>query len=226
MKMRVHRRCFNLFLGVALWFGVGVGCASDDGAGTEEKPGAAKDADPEKQASTLRFHMETESVGMGTGKIKFLRSNPVTLNVEKNAFVDEGFIEDAQVLDGLGGPRILIKLNTSGALRLQMWTVSKTGRRIAVWSKWTEGRWLAAPKVEKPIEDGVIAFAIDGTREEAERIVRGLNNVAIKLKNKPKPDKKAEQAARKAQEQKAKNASKVARESENGTKSEEEMFLK
>jgi hypothetical protein len=64
--------------------------------------------------------------------------------------VDEGFVEDAQVLDGMGSPRILIKLTTSGALRLQMWTVSKQGRRVAIWSKWTEGRWLAAPQVMKP----------------------------------------------------------------------------
>jgi hypothetical protein len=107
-----------------------------------------------------------------------------------------------------------------------MWTVSKQGRRVAVWSKWTEGRWLAAPQVMKPIEDGVLVFAIDGTREEAERIVRGLNNVAVKLGNKPKPDKKAEETAKKAKQKNAKNASKVARDAENGTKSDEEMFLK
>jgi hypothetical protein len=106
-----------------------------------------------------------------------------------------------------------------------MWTVDKPGRRVAIWSKWTEGRWLAAPQVRKPIEDGYIAFAPDATREEAERIVRGLNNVAIKLKNQAKPDKKAEQAAKKKQ-QKAKTASKVARDTDNPRTPEQEMFQK
>jgi hypothetical protein len=228
MKMRLRPGCINLFFGLILWLGLGVGCASDDGGGTKDgKTGVEKDAaNPDKQASTIRFHMETESIGMGTGKIKVIRSSPVTLNIEKGHFVDEGYVEDAQVLDGMGSPRILIKLTTSGALRLQMWTVSKQGRRVAIWSKWTEGRWLAAPQVMKPIEDGVLVFAIDGTREEAERIVRGLNNVAVKLGNKPKPDKKAEQAAKNAKQKNAKNASKVARDAENGTTSDEEMFLK
>jgi len=228
MKMRLRPGCINLFFGLILWLGLGAGCATGDDSGTSDgKSPVEKDAaNPDKQASTIRFHMETESIGMGTGKIKVIRSAPVTLNIEKGHFVDEGYVEDAQVLDGMGSPRILIKLNTSGALRLQMWTVSKQGRRVAIWSKWTEGRWLAAPQVMKPIEDGVLVFAIDGTREEAERIVRGLNNVAVKLGNKPKPDKKAEQAAKKAKQKNAKNASKVARDAENGAKSDEEMFLK
>jgi hypothetical protein len=169
--------------------------------------------------------METESIGMGTGKIKVIRASPVTINVEKNAFADEGYVEQARVVDGMAGPMIVIKLNTQGALRLQMWTVDKPGRRVAIWSKWTEGRWLAAPQVRKPIEDGYIAFAPDATREEAERIVRGLNNVAIKLKNQAKPDKKAEQAAKKKQ-QKAKTASKVARDTDNPRTPEQEMFQK
>ena len=53
----------------------------------------------------------------------------------------------------------------------------------------TEARWLAAPRISQRIKDGVLVFTPDATREEAERIVRGLNNVAIKLGNKPKPAK-------------------------------------
>ena len=51
-------------------------------------------------------------------------------------------------------------------------------------------RWLAAPMITRPIENGVIAFTPDCTREEADIFVLGLNNVAIKLENQAKPPKK------------------------------------
>jgi hypothetical protein len=222
VKMRVRPGTFNLFLGLMVWVGLAAGCAS----GSKEKaPEGDQKAD--KQASTLRLHMETESSGMDTGKIKIKRTPPsVTLNVEKNAFADEGYLEEARVLDGMAGPILYLKFNTQGALRLQMWTVARPGRRVAVWSKWTEGRWLGAPQINKPIEDGLLVFSPDATREELERIARGLNNVAIKLGNQKKPDKAAEEVAKKKEKEKAKSAAKVARETDQTGRAEEEMFLK
>ena len=41
-----------------------------------------------------------------------------------------------------------------------------------------ELRWLAAPILQQRIRDGLLVFTPDATREEAERIVRGLKNVA------------------------------------------------
>jgi hypothetical protein len=224
--MRIQSGCINLFFGLFLWLCLGAGCATgDDSSGSNKDSKEKKDEKPEKQATTIEFRSETESVGMGTGRIKVFRAHPVTLNVERNAFVDGGFVEEARVIDGIAGPLIYVRFNTAGALRLQMATVTKPGRRMAIYSRWTEGRWLAAPLMSRPVENGEVVFTPDATREEAERIVRGLNNVAIKLKNQPKPDKKVEQAAKKKQE-KAKSASKVARETEGPEKSEEEMFLK
>jgi hypothetical protein len=220
-KLRVRPGAFNLFFGLMAWVGLLAGCAT----GSDEKAPEG-DQKPEKQASTLRLHMETETTGMDTGKIKIKRSPPsVTLNVEKNAFADEGYLEEARVLDGMAGPILYLKFNTQGALRLQMWTVSKPGRRIAVWAKWTEGRWLGGPMINKPIEDGLLVFSPDASREELERIARGLNNVAIKLGNQKKPD-KAEVAKKEKAKEKAKSASKVAREADKSSESSEEMFLK
>ncbi len=219
--MRVRPGAFNLFFGLMAWVGLLAGCAT----GSDEKTPEG-DQKPEKQASTLRLHMETETTGMGTGKIKIKRSPPsVTLNVEKNAFADEGYLEEARVLDGMAGPILYLKFNTQGALRLQMWTVSKPGRRIAVWTKWTEGRWLGAPMINAPIEDGLLVFSPDATREELERIARGLNNVAIKLGNQKKPDKSEAEVAKK-EKAKAKSAAKVARETDQSGQTAEEMFLK
>jgi hypothetical protein len=39
-------------------------------------------------------------------------------------------------------------------------------------------RWVAAPTMTERIADGRLVFAPDATREEAERIVHGLNRVA------------------------------------------------
>ena len=47
----------------------------------------------------------------------------------------------------------------------------------------------AAPIFREPLRDGAFSFIADCSREEAEHIVRGLNNVAIKLENQPKPPK-------------------------------------
>lgn len=223
--MRIRGGRINSFFGAALLAGA-LSLSAADPAATAKPAKSAKPAkeekvpkeerDPSKQASTIRLHMETESVGMGSGKIKVLRNDPVEINVEKNAFLDEGFLERAQVLETVGGHMVLLKFNQQGSLRLQMWTVAKPGRRIAVWSRWTEGRWLASPVAARPLEDGVLAFTPDATREEAERIVRGLNNVAIKLGNQKKPEKPKAQSIGKGGAKGAKPAK----------SDEEEMFQK
>jgi hypothetical protein len=53
---------------------------------------------------------------------------------------------------------------------------------LVVNCRWTENRFLGAPLITKRITDGVFVFTPDATREEAERIVAGLNNVIAKLK--------------------------------------------
>ena len=203
--MRIHRSAFNLFFGLLMTMAA-AGCAT--GADAPKKPKDEKekktqDAKPDKQASSLRLHMEATSGGVGSGQIKVLRTNAITLSVERSPFVDEGFIEEARVVEGIGGHMIYIRYNSQGALRLQMWTASNPGRHVAVWAKWTEARWIAAPIPPKPLEDGAIVFTPDASREESERIVRGLNNVAIKLGNQEKPKKAAKTAKAKEKEKKA-----------------------
>jgi hypothetical protein len=208
--MRIQRGAFNLFFGMAM--AAAIGCvgsalAAEKPAGpakaAEGKDKKPKDASPDKQASSLRLHVEAGSGGVGTGKIQVLRTNSVFLTVERSPFVDEGFIEEARVVEGIGGHMISVRYNSQGALRLQMWTASNPGRHVAVWAKWTEARWIAAPIPPKPLEDGVIIFTPDASREESERIVRGLNNVAIKLGNQQKPKKAAKTAKAKAKEDKS-----------------------
>ncbi|MSU33949.1 MAG: hypothetical protein EXS36_02340 [Pedosphaera sp.] len=137
------------------------------------------------------MHLESnEFGGLGTTRIKVLRSAPVELLVLKEAFVDERDIQQARVIaSSEGGFMIAVQMNTHGQLVLQMESTANRNRRIAVWSNWTVSRWLAAPQITRTIEDGIFIFTPDCSREEADRIVRGLNNVAIKLKNQAKPGK-------------------------------------
>ena len=62
--------------------------------------------------------------------------------------------------------------------------------RIGIWARYTEARWLAAPMITRRITNGLFVFTPDCSREEAERIVLGLNHVARQthkdeLKNEP-----------------------------------------
>lgn len=166
-------QAFGLLMAGVLW----VGCAS------------SKKDDPDKQYSTLRLHMETTPNSMGSGKVKIIRSNPITVNIEKEPFLDEGFVLQARVMQTPGGPAIGVEFTDRGALRLQMATSPRPGRRIAIWSRWEDGRWLAAHQFRRGLEDGILVFVPDASLEEMERIVRGLNNMAIKLGNQPKPPK-------------------------------------
>lgn len=80
-------------------------------------------------------------------------------------------------------------------MALNMETSTLRGRRVVIYSRWNEKkvaveRWLAAPQILRPIENGVIVFTPDCSREEADLFVLGLNEVAIKLENQEKPNKK------------------------------------
>ena len=188
--MGINRHTFNLFLTLVSMVLVATACATTGSSTSKE---ASKKAGTEKKlASTLRFHLETESdPGMTrTSKIKVLRSSPVELTVSREAFLDEGEITLARVMEGRdGGFQIAVQLTTHGQLVLHMETTGNRNRRIAIWSRWSEGRWLAAPQITKSIDAGVYTFTPDCTLEEARRIVQGLNSVAIELKNQAKKGK-------------------------------------
>ena len=169
---------FNHYLLGALLVVALAGCAT------------SKSSSEKKEATSLRLYLESDyDTGGKTDTVPIYRSSPILVKVEKVPFLDEGSLTEAHVVDTVGGFAIQLKFNSHGSLILEQVTTSYKGRRVAVQAVYTEGRWLAAPMIARRIADGDFAFTPDATREEAQRIVRGLNNVAVKLGNAPKKSK-------------------------------------
>lgn len=179
--MRSRLGSFNCILVAALGLaGLAVGCRSP-----QDRNKAAA------ELSTLRLFLETEfdTTGDKTAVVPVYRASPVLVRIAREPFLDEGAITDAQVVDVVGGFAIALRFNLHGTWVLDNITTSYRGQRMVIHSHFTEGRWLAAPKITARLKDGVLVFTPDASREEAERIVRGLNHVAVKLGNRPKPSK-------------------------------------
>jgi preprotein translocase subunit SecD len=177
--MLIRQIPFNTYLVLALMTVLVAGCQT---AETARK----------KELSTLRLHLEVNSDGTDRNSpVPVYRANPVLINVEKTPFVDESNVTEAKLTDTLGGFAIQIQFDRRGTWLLEEYSTAHKGKRFAIYSQFgntaTEARWLAAPRIPQRIANGLLVFTPDATREEAERMVRGLNNVARKVQ--PKSEK-------------------------------------
>lgn len=151
---------------------------------------------PKDALSVIQVYGETDpSPDWRARKIQVIRNAPVELNIAREPFLTEADVARAQVIESVGGFAIAIEFTSHGLLALHMETSSLRGRHLAIYGRWNEKkvamqRWLAAPLITRPVENGVLAFTPDCTREEADLFVLGLNNTAIKLENQAKPGKK------------------------------------
>ena len=144
----------------------------------------------EKEVSTLQLRQEANPDPTGrTEQIAVYREHPVKFTVSRAPFLTESKVKEAKVIDVVGGFALRIAFDKEGAMLLEEYTAATRGRHIAVFSQWVEapdlkpnaGRWLAAPKIQTHITDGVFIFTPDATREECEKIAHGLNDVARDL---------------------------------------------
>ena len=175
--MLIRSNGFNLYLVIALMLGLGAGCKTADN----------KD---KKLLSTIRLHLEARPDPMGrTQTAEVYRLNPINFTIEKAPFLSEAQVKEAKVVDVTGGFAIQIQFDRQGTWLLEQYTSANRTKHILIASQFVEpgeekinqGRWLAAPKINNHITDGLFIFTPDATREESERIALGLNNVAKKL---------------------------------------------
>lgn len=134
------------------------------------------------EKTLLRIHLQEpkDSTDRST-EIKVFRENPITVNIHKEPVMDEGNLANAEVVNDIGGFAIKLTFNRQGRWLLENLSTAYRGRQIAIIAIFGDTpdkiRWLAAPYLNQRITDGVLAFTPDCTREEADRIVLGLNKV-------------------------------------------------
>ena len=138
--------------------------------------GCASSRKKEKELSTFRVHIETNPDGtQRNAAVMIGRKEPFPINIEKQPFLTEAHVQQASVLDALGGHQIMIQLDRQGTWLLEQYSTAARDKRAAISSAFPEARWLAAPRLGRRIPDGVLVFTPDATREESERMVKGLN---------------------------------------------------
>jgi preprotein translocase subunit SecD len=170
MKFCLQR--LNLYLWVVLAVGL-CGCKSTPESQTK------------KLVATLRLHIEAgRDSSKSSEPVPVYREQPVMINVEKEPFLSEGSVNQATVFNAVGGFALRVQFDHQGSTLLEQYTSLHRGKRIAIFSQFGDKiqdyRWLAAPVISHRISDGVLVFTPDTTREEAEEIAIGLNNVSAK----------------------------------------------
>ena len=170
--MITGRRRFNLYLLATLVTVLACGCQT------------AKNK-KDKQLATLRIHLESSAADLDRSiQVPIYRERPVQVQVQRDPVLTEAHVASARVIDVLGGFDLMIQLNREGTFLLQQYSATYPGKHFAVFSqfgeKGKESRWLAAPRFGRLISDGIIQFTPDCSHEEADEIVKGLNNVAKK----------------------------------------------
>ena len=170
--MITGRRRFNLYLLAALMAATVCGCQTD-----KEKK--------DKELATLRIYIQAGPEDTDRAmEVPIYRAQPIQVRVQKEPALTEAHVASARVVDVLGGFDILIQLNRQGTWLLQQFSATYSGKHYVVFSQFgekaQEKRWLAAPQFNRLISDGILQFTPDASREEAEEIVKGLNNIAKK----------------------------------------------
>ncbi len=179
--MMIRDMRFNIYSRAACWLLLALMCGAV--AGCE----SAKEKDPKKfskrDQASLRLHLEVNRDGQeNNGPVTIGRESPFEMNVEKQPFVTEFQIEKASVVDDMGGFAISVQFDKQGTFLLEQYTTGHKGRRIGIVAEFGQMRWIAAPMITKRVGDGLFVFTPDATREEAERIVSGLNRMAFLVK--------------------------------------------
>jgi preprotein translocase subunit SecD len=169
--MKLWTRQFNIYLMLAAMLALFCGCQTDK---------------KDKEVSALRVHIEASPDSSSTSvTISIVRSDPVLVTIAQDPILTEVSIVAARVFDTPGGFAVEIRFDETATWILEQYSAANPGRHFVIFGQWGEkvadGRWLAAPTITRRIGNGVLAFTPDASREEADRLVLGLNNVAKKI---------------------------------------------
>ena len=177
--MKVYAPRFNIYLWMFAALALFSGCQTHHSVTKESK-----------EISALRIHMETNPDPSGTAltqTVSVLRAEPVSVVIAQTPFLTEADVVAARVLDAPAGDgfAVEIKFSDVGTLTLEQFSASNPGKHFVVFGQWgdksMDGRWLAAPLITHRITDGLLSFTPDMSRDDAYRLVLGLNNVSRQI---------------------------------------------
>lgn len=132
------------------------------GCSSTEKP--AKTVTVEfRFAETTPAEGLTEYVFAQTGKKFYLHQEVVMSNKE---------IDNAVVADWQGKPVVRLILTAEGKEKFAQLTANNINRNMAIL---VNGKLITAPRINAPITQGMAMITGDFTKEEAERIVAGID---------------------------------------------------
>jgi hypothetical protein len=170
--MKLWTRQFNIYLMAAAVLALFCSCQTDK---------------KDKEVSALRVHIEVNPDSSGTSQaISVVRSDPVTVTIAQEPILTEVNIVATRVFDAPGGFAVEVRFDETASWILEQYSAANSGLHFVIFGQWgdkaADGRWLAAPTITRRIGNGVLAFTPDMSREEADRLVLGLNNVAKKIR--------------------------------------------
>ena len=167
--MKVYAIRFNIYLVLIAALLVAAGCKS----GSSDN----------KKVSAIRIHIESNVDPAGTSQtITLLRAEPVSLTILRDPILSESDVISSRVIDSPAGFAVEMKFNDTGTIMLEQYSAGNPGKHFVVFGQWgnkgSDGRWLAAPLITHRITDGVFSFTPDMAKDDAYRLVLGLNNVS------------------------------------------------
>ena len=166
-RINFYLFALHTLLLAALVLAPGLGCAARDQHGHKLKP------------AQLRLHLEShQDVSERLITVTLGRAAPFSFSVERGQFLKDDQIVAAALAEGEGLYSIKIKLDRQGETILNQLSSANSGKRIAVWADFGEVRWIGSVLIEKRMTKGELTFTPDTTREEAEKIVDGVNYLA------------------------------------------------
>ena len=120
--MVIASKLFNSYLLSLLVLSLVAGCQSP-----ERKAG--------KRLTVLNIHIEARDLPGREERISISRDQPFTLSIQKSPFLTQNEIEQAAVVDVVGGFAIRLKLVHQGASLLEQYCSNNPGKHLAIFSQ-------------------------------------------------------------------------------------------
>ncbi|MBA4148096.1 MAG: hypothetical protein H0X66_08260 [Verrucomicrobia bacterium] len=134
------------------------------------------------EKTLLQLHLGGAANSSGRS-IEIYRQKPIYVSVDPIPFLDWRNITDGRLVEDQSGFAIQLQFDAHGTFVLDTLTTANRGKPIAILAiTGTEQRWLGAPLIHQRNASGFLTFTPDATREETERMIYGIRNVAERVR--------------------------------------------